>query len=102
MPAIPFAVTAKNVNAKSAFDAIVADQRRQFGSKRSGTIGDKDAFIEVSSCILTVQGARELIADFHAGKVTQSRIAACNHVGGPAACVQIGRLEWAFFGWAQT
>jgi hypothetical protein len=102
MAAIPFVVTAKNVNAKSAFDAIVGQHRREFGRGRSGTIADKDAYIEAASCILTVSEAREFIKDFHASHNRSQRIADCSRVDGPACCLQIGRLEWAFFGWAQT
>lgn len=86
----------KNLSATHAFELLTKRARAEHGTlKRSGTIAMKDKFQLVSDRIMSLDEAIALAKEIMNGRGGYQHINDCD---GPAGAIQIGRLEWIFFG----
>jgi hypothetical protein len=94
MGATAFETIAKGRTAAEAFKAAVKDAKYEYGhGGYSGTIAEKNTFVEIPL-------PPGVTARHHAWKLIENDDPRIHDKWGPAGCIQLGKGEFLFFGWA--
>ena len=102
MGACTFAVVEKGKSAQDAFDRATADARYEYGhGGYTGTIAEKDEFVMIKpDQDATTWNEGEFFA--YAYMLIEADDPRIDDKWGPAGCINMGRGEYLFFGWASS